>query len=73
MVFTPLWEAMIGDYARKRNMKPEQVMPYFEKKIPLGRLCKETDVADMAVFIASDRASYITGQAINISGGAVMH
>ena len=73
VVFTPLWDKMIGDYARKRNMKPEQVKPYLEKKIPLGRLCTEKDVADMAVFIASDKASYITGQALNISGGAIMH
>ena len=73
VVFTPLWDKMIGDYAKKRNMKPEQVKPYFENKIPMGRLCKETDVADMAVFIASDKASYVTGQAINISGGAIMH
>ena len=58
---------------KKPSTKSEQVMPYFEKKIPPGRLRKKTDVADMAAFIASDRASYITGQAINISGSAIMH
>jgi len=73
VVFTPLWDQMIGDYAKKRNMKPEEVKPYFKSKIPLGRLCTEKDIADVAVFIASDKASYITGQSINISGGAVMH
>ena len=73
VVFTPLWDKMIADYAEKRNMKSEQVKPYFENKIPMGRLCSKTDVADMAVFIASNKASYITGQAINISGGAIMH
>ncbi len=73
VVFTPLWDQIIGDYAKKRNMKPEDVKPYFESKIPLGRLCTEKDVADMAVFIASDKASYITGQSINISGGTIMH
>ena len=73
IVFTPLWDKMIVAYAKKRNMKPEEVKPYFEKRIPLGRLCTEKDVADMAVFIASDKASYITGQSLNISGGAIMH
>ena len=73
VVFTPLWDSMIADYAKKRNMKPEDVKPYFESKIPMGRICTEKDVADMAVFIASDKASYITGQSINISGGAIMH
>ena len=73
VVFTSLWDSMINDYAKKRNMKPEQVKPYFESKIPIGRLCSVEDVAKTAVFLASDDAAYITGQAINISGGAVMY
>ncbi|NIA07417.1 MAG: glucose 1-dehydrogenase [Actinobacteria bacterium] len=72
VVFTPLWDDMIEDYARKRNLKPEEVRPYMEGKIPLGRLCTPQDVAKAAVFLASDDASYITGQAINISGGSIM-
>jgi NAD(P)-dependent dehydrogenase (short-subunit alcohol dehydrogenase family) len=39
----------------------------------MGRLCTAEDVARTAVFLASDDAAYITGQAINISGGSVMH
>jgi len=73
VVFTPLWNSMIADYAKKRDMKPDNVKPYLESKIPMGRLCTEQDVADAAVFLASDEASYITGQSINLSGGAVMH
>lgn len=72
VVFTPLWEEMVEDYARKRNITPEEVRPYLENKIPLGRLCSPVDVAKAAVFLASDDASYITGQALNIAGGAVM-
>ena len=72
VVFTPLWDGMIADYAKKRDMKPEEVKPYFESKIPMGRLCSEQDVADTAVFLASDQASYITGQSINLTGGAIM-
>ena len=66
------WDDMIEDYARKRNLKPEEVRPYMEGKIPLGRLCTPQDVAAVAAFLASDDASYITGQAINISGGSIM-
>ena len=73
IVFTPLWDEMIGDYAKKRDMKPEEVKPYFESKIPMGRLCTEDDVAKAAIFLASEEASYITGQSINLSGGTVMH
>lgn len=40
--------------------------------IPAGRLGLVEDVADLVVFLCSDRASYITGQAINVDGGKVM-
>jgi len=73
VVFTALWEGMVDDYARKKNMQPGDVKPYMESKIPMGRLCTPDDVARAVVFLASDDAAYITGQAINLSGGSVMH
>jgi len=73
IVMTPLWDQMLGDYARKRNLKPEDVRPYLEKRIPMGRLCTPEDVARTAVFLASDESDYLTGQALNVSGGMVMH
>jgi len=73
VVLTPLWESQTVDYARKRNMKPEDVRPYMEGRIPVGRLCRPEEVAAVAIFLAGDDAAYITGQAINISGGSVMH
>lgn len=72
VVFTPLWENLVADYARKHSLKPVEVRPYLESKIPIGRLCTPEDIARTAVFLASDEAAYITGQAINISGGTVM-
>ena len=41
--------------------------------VPLGRLTTPQDVAEVAAFLASDAAGYITGQAINVSGGTIMH
>ena len=41
--------------------------------VPLGRLATPDDVAIVAAFLASDAAGYITGQAINVSAGAIMH
>ena len=72
VVFTPLWKDMIEDYAKKRNMAVGEVKPYLESNIPMGRLCTPNDIADVAAFLASDEAAYITGQSINISGGSVM-
>ena len=40
---------------------------------PLGRLATPEDVADLTAFLASDEAEYITGQAINLVGGLIMH
>ncbi len=43
------------------------------KSIPLGRLASVEDVAQVTAFLASSEAAYLTGQAINVSGGAIMH
>ncbi len=51
---------------------PEGVKEYYLKSIPLGRYGTPDEVADLAVFLASDRAQYITGQVINIDGGLYM-
>jgi NAD(P)-dependent dehydrogenase (short-subunit alcohol dehydrogenase family) len=41
--------------------------------VPLGRLTTPQDVAELAAFLASAAAAYLTGQAINVSGGTIMH
>ena len=40
---------------------------------PLGRLASPDDVANVACFLASDEASYLTGEAINVTGGMMTH
>ena len=42
------------------------------KTIPLGRPASADDVAQAVLFLASDEASYITGQVLNVDGGMVM-
>ncbi len=58
--------------ADKPTLEPEEVKPYLESKVPLGRLCTPEDVANTAAFLASDEASFITGQSINVSGGLIL-
>ena len=48
---------------------PEDVRKEWEKQIPLRRSGTPEDVADVAVFLASDMAGYVTGQVINCCGG----
>jgi len=49
-----------------------QVKEEFLKKIPLKRAGSATDVANLALFLASPLADYITGQVIKVDGGMVM-
>jgi 3-oxoacyl-[acyl-carrier protein] reductase len=51
---------------------PEKVASWTARS-PLGRLAEPCDVANMAMFLASDDSSYCTGQAMNVTGGMVMH
>ncbi|MBO0959147.1 3-oxoacyl-[acyl-carrier-protein] reductase [Neobacillus sp. MM2021_6] len=51
---------------------PEDVKAEMLKQIPLARLGEPKDIAKMTAFLASDDASYITGQTLHIDGGMVM-
>ena len=42
-------------------------------KVPLGRMERPEDVATVIGFLASSKAGYMTGQAINVTGGVIMH
>jgi NAD(P)-dependent dehydrogenase (short-subunit alcohol dehydrogenase family) len=53
--------------------RTEAMVREWSSKSPLGRLAEPSDVANMALFLASDEASYCTGQAMNVTGGMVMH
>ena len=41
----------------------------FTSRVPLGRLCEPADVAEVALFLASDEARFITGIAMDVDGG----
>ncbi|MBT8202197.1 MAG: SDR family oxidoreductase [Acidimicrobiia bacterium] len=55
----------------QRAYTPE-VRATYERRIPLGRIGREDDIADVVVFLASTASRYITGQEIVVDGGLVI-
>ena len=51
---------------------PEQNRSRLERQIGLGRVGTPEDVADVALFLASDMARYVTGQILGVDGGLVL-
>lgn len=72
VIQTPMWDAQLSDYARKKGIKDEEVMPHFIKDIPLQRLGTTKDIVNVVEFLLSDKSSYMTGQSLNITGGSWM-
>jgi NAD(P)-dependent dehydrogenase (short-subunit alcohol dehydrogenase family) len=68
-----VWANVSADYTVNLNMPKEEVVKKFTAKIPLKRLATVQDVASVTAFLASAGADYMTGQAVNITGGREMH
>ncbi|MFK5979458.1 MAG: glucose 1-dehydrogenase [Rhizobiaceae bacterium] len=51
----------------------QKIYESFKRAIPMKRLGQPDDIAGIVGFLASDEASYITGQTISVSGGLTMH
>ena len=70
---SPLWqESLYEQYARRLGNTPDEVRRRYTEQVPLGRGCTYEDVGNVLVFLASDDAAYMTGQAINVTGGQQM-
>ena len=70
---TGVWSNVSADYVQNLKLPMPEVVKKFTSKVPLGRLARIDDAVNMTCFLASDRADYMTGQAINITGGREMH
>jgi len=58
--------------SRLRNISAREVVDDYLAQTPLGRLEEPEDVADVVVFLCSDKARFMTGQGINVTGGVHM-
>jgi meso-butanediol dehydrogenase / (S,S)-butanediol dehydrogenase / diacetyl reductase len=60
------WGKLLGNY------QPGELMKEWIQGVPLKRAGNPKDIAGLVAFLASDDASYITGQSVNVDGGLVM-
>jgi NAD(P)-dependent dehydrogenase (short-subunit alcohol dehydrogenase family) len=72
-VETDMWASVASNLGAMAGLSPEEFTRQRLGQIPLGRMERPEDVAQVIGFLASSRAAYMTGQAINVTGGLVMH
>jgi len=68
-VATERWDGLISGIARVRKISVDEAQKRAERSIPLGRICTPEEVANVAVFVASERASFMNGALITLDGG----
>ena len=73
IIETPMKHRERIDGGLLRGMTKEEVLAEDQSQVPLGRTGNPQDVANVVLFLASPLASYMTGQALNVTGGMTMH
>lgn len=72
-VETDMWTSVVLEQAALLNQSPEEFTRRRVRQIPLGRMERPEDVANVIGFLVSSRSGYMTGQALSVDGGLVMH
>jgi NAD(P)-dependent dehydrogenase (short-subunit alcohol dehydrogenase family) len=72
-VETDMWTMVARDQGALLGLTPEEFTRRRVESVPLGRMERPEDVANVIGFLASPRAAYMTGQALSVDGGLVMH
>ena len=57
-----------GSWERRQKADPEGIAAFIKSDMPLGRFGKSEEIANVVVFLASERASLVTGACINVDG-----
>ncbi len=73
IVVTELHAGVVARFSELHGEAEQQTWSWFRSRIPLGRFQTARDIGEMAVFLASARATNITGAAFNVDGGWEIH
>ena len=71
IIDTPMQDKVLADIAAQRDIIAQELDAARLSMVPLGRAATPRECADIMVFLLSDAARYMTGQAVNVSGGLV--
>ena len=58
-----------GSWQKRIEENPEKMNEFVKSEIPAGRFGTPEEVADVAVFLASEKASWVVGATLNVDGG----
>ncbi|MDO8474630.1 MAG: SDR family NAD(P)-dependent oxidoreductase [Candidatus Rokubacteria bacterium] len=72
-VETDMWSQVSKEQGALLGMTAEEFTRHRAAQVPLGRMEKPEDVAHVVAFLAGPRSGYMTGQALSVDGGLVMH
>ncbi len=73
MLDSPLWvNSLFKQYAQNQGVSEAEIRQRYINQVPMKRGCSYDDVCNLMVFLASDQSAYMTGQAINVTGGQEM-
>jgi NAD(P)-dependent dehydrogenase (short-subunit alcohol dehydrogenase family) len=72
IILTRMQDDFLGFYARRAGLSADVFQERRLQEVPIGRGGAPEEVAEVIRFLLSDRASYITGEDVNITGGLVM-
>lgn len=71
VIFTDRLRSFVAHQARAAGKSFEEYLPTWVANVPLGRIGNPEEFANMVVFLASERASYITGVTVQVDGGLI--
>jgi len=73
LIHTAMWDRAAGELAEASGKTPDDILANNSKGVPVGRYGTPEEVANVVVFLCSEAAAYVNGQAISVDGGSSGH